>query len=124
MIDMFEKNIRSGRTVLEDIEVGVPFYMVHGLGEQSYLTELTPIAEPCISEHSKNLFVKCEQLNSARDGVWTHSHSVKDMGIIPNKYNAHQSFNDRESAEEYLALALKIPRTPLTAPFMSMFTSA
>jgi len=121
---MFNDNNKSGRMVLEDIEVGVPFYMVHGLGEQSFLTELTPTEEPCVSEFSDSLFVMCEEDSySSKGKKFARTHSVEDMGIIPNKYNAHQTFFDKESAEEYLALALKLPRKPHTNDFVAMFTT-
>lgn len=103
---------------IEDVKIGVPFYTVFALGENSFIKKYVPLSAPQdthLTENYHSTFVKVRVGdNNARESEI----SLRDRGIIPNTYNEHQSFLSEKAATQYLKMVKKLPYTAPDIPYL------
>lgn len=101
--------LMSKKVKVSDIRQGVTLYYVrafpHKGANQSYIQAYRVSTRPRKSEHSNGLFSEGLVFfeGDYGQGSFTRKFSLKDAGIIPNRYNFHNSFTSLKRAKRYAA---------------------
>ena len=93
----------SRKVKVSDVRQGVTLYLVHAFpqkGFPSYIEAMFVTKRP--SMESVGLFSECKMFLDDGES-YQRPFSLRDAGIIPNRYNFHNTFTSRKAAERYAA---------------------
>lgn len=95
---------------ISDVRQGVTLYYVHAFPHrgknrsyfQPYVVSKSPVA---VNGFKNSLFAEAKHFydDDLSTGSYTQQFSLRDAGIIPNKYNFHMTFTSLKKAKRYAA---------------------
>jgi hypothetical protein len=91
---------KAKRAQVKDLVQGKTIYWVHSLQGSSFIKKMMIV-------QLKDEWLKVRSYNRFADQMMENTHSIKDMGIIPNHYNQHKTFTTLKAATHYLNECLK-----------------
>ena len=91
---------------ISDVRQGVTLHYVHAFphkGMPSYIESIFVTKRPF--KHSIGLFSECKVFynDDLGQGSYLRQWSLRDAGIIENKYNFHRTFTSLKAAKRYAA---------------------